>query len=65
MANNDVFGNNNGIITFDSNSPIYGNRVYDNVNAGITTSEDSPVYDNVVVFQRHRHPAGGNYQLRR
>ena len=61
VANNDVFGNNNGIITFDSNSPIYGNRVYNNVNAGIATSYDSPVYDNVAYSNGVGIAAGSYY----
>ena len=61
VANNDVFGNNNGIITFASNSPMYGNRVYNNVNAGISTSEASPVYDNVAYSNGVGIEAGSNY----
>ena len=48
VANNDVFGNYNGIVLFDTNTPIFGNRVYHNANDGIFADHSSPLYDNVV-----------------
>ena len=43
VANNVVFNNNNGILTFIANSPIHGNRVYHNLNAGISTDRQFPL----------------------
>ena len=47
-ADNDIFNNNSGILTFDTDSPIHGNRVYGNKVVGISSTLNSPVYDNVV-----------------